>query len=69
MPPQRGIAVSDLDPEGQIKARGELWLARSDDGSKITAGTEVEIVRSETLFLWVRPLENLTDTNNDTKEA
>lgn len=53
--PLRGIAVTDLDPDGQIKARGELWLARSDDGSRIAVGTEVEIVRAETLFLWVRP--------------
>ena len=68
-PPQRGIAVSDLDPEGQIKARGELWLARSDDGSKIAAGTGVEIVRSETLFLWVRPLEKKTDFNENDKEV
>ena len=57
-PPERGITVSDLDPEGQIKARGELWLARSEDGSKIEAGAEVEIVRSETLFLWVRSLKD-----------
>ncbi|NLA27236.1 MAG: nodulation protein NfeD [Firmicutes bacterium] len=57
-PPERGIAVSDLDPEGQIKARGELWLARSEDGTKIETGTEVEIVRSETLFLWVRSLKD-----------
>lgn len=68
-PPQRGITVSDLDPEGQIKARGELWLARSDDGSRIEAGTGVEVVRSETLILWVRPLEDSTDPDKDTKEV
>ncbi len=68
-PPQKGIVVTELNPEGQIKARGELWLARSDDGSRITVGTAVEIVRSETLFLWVRPLKGQTDTNNEIKEA
>lgn len=68
-PPQRGIAVSDLAPEGQIKARGELWLARSDDGSRIEAGTRVEVVRSETLILWVHPLEDSTDPDKDTKEV
>lgn len=68
-PPLKGITVTELDPEGQIKARGELWLARSDDGSRIAAGTEVEIVRAETLYLWVRPRKGQTDSNNDLKEA
>ncbi len=68
-PPTKGIAVSELNPEGQIKARGELWLARSDDGSTIPQGTEVEIIRAETLFLWVRPLDGKTDSDNDLKEA
>jgi len=69
-PPERGIAVSDIDPEGQIKSRGELWLARSDDGSRIPAGTEVEIVRSETLYLWVRPLKDAPgqDKSRDKKD-
>lgn len=68
-PPSKGIAVSELNPEGQIKARGELWLARSDDGSTISQGTEVEIIRAETLFLWVRPLGAKADSDNDLKEA
>lgn len=68
-PPQRGIAVSDIDPEGQIKARGELWLARSDEGSRITAGTEVQIVRSETLRLWVRPRKDLPNQDKGAKEV
>jgi membrane-bound serine protease (ClpP class) len=55
MPPSSGVVVSDIAPEGMIKARGELWKARSDDGSSIAAGTEVEIVRAESLTLWVRP--------------
>lgn len=63
--PLQGVAVSDLDPEGQIKARGELWLARSDDGARIEAGTLVRVVRSETLMLWVRPLEAGTDEKSD----
>ncbi len=53
--PEKGIAVGDLNPEGLIKARGELWKARSEDGSLIPVGTEVKVVRAETLLLWVRP--------------
>lgn len=56
--PTRGRATEDLDPEGMIRSRGELWQARSEDGTRIEKGTEVEVVRSETLKLWVRPLEN-----------
>jgi membrane-bound serine protease (ClpP class) len=53
--PEKGITVSDLNPEGMIKARGELWKARSEDGSLIPADREVEVVRAETLLLWVKP--------------
>jgi len=70
MPPQRGIAVSDLDPEGQIKARGELWLARSDDGSKNyrrDRGRDCPL-RNHCSCGFAR-WKILTDTNNDTKEA
>ncbi len=55
--PTTGITVTELDPEGMLKARGELWRARSEDNSTIPADTEVEVVRAETLMLWVKPLE------------
>lgn len=54
--PEKGISVSDINSEGMVKARGELWKARSADGRVIPAGTEVEVVRAETLLLWVRPI-------------
>ena len=54
-PPERGVVVEQLDPEGLIKARGELWKAVSDSGAVIAAGTKVEVVRAENLTLWVRP--------------
>jgi membrane-bound serine protease (ClpP class) len=57
-PPKSGIVVTDIDPEGMIKARGELWKARSEDGSVIKAGSEVEVVRAETLLLWVKLVDN-----------
>ncbi|MDW7740134.1 MAG: nodulation protein NfeD [Bacillota bacterium] len=57
LPPEKGITVSKLNPEGMIKARGELWKARSQDGKNIPAGTEVEVVKAETLMLWVRRAE------------
>ncbi len=57
-PPEKGVAVNDLDPEGRIKARGEYWRARSIDGSKIPAGAEVKVIKAETLLLWVRTTED-----------
>ena len=62
-PPEKGVTVTDLDPEGRIKARGEYWSARSADGSKIPAGKEVEVVKAETLMLWVQLLKNENNSN------
>jgi membrane-bound serine protease (ClpP class) len=55
--PPKGVTVSDLKPEGMIKARGELWKARSADETEIASGTEVEVVGSESMILWVRPFK------------
>jgi membrane-bound serine protease (ClpP class) len=55
--PPKGVTVSDLKPEGMIKARGELWKAKSVDETEIASGTEVEVVGSESMILWVRPLK------------
>lgn len=54
-PPERGVVVEELAPSGLIRARGELWKARSHDGTVIAVGEEVEVVRAEALTLWVRP--------------
>ncbi len=56
-PPDRGKVIEELNPEGMIKARGELWSAVSYDDQVIPIGMEVEIVKAESLKLWVRPLE------------
>lgn len=63
-PPDKGIAVSDIDPQGMIKARGELWKAHSEDGLPIKEGAEVEVVRAETLNLFVKPLQE-GESNNE----
>ncbi|MGM0652320.1 MAG: NfeD family protein [Bacillota bacterium] len=56
-PPEKGVVTAKIDPVGMIKSRGELWRAQSEDGSAITEGTEVEVVKAETLTLWVKPLQ------------
>ena len=57
-PPEKGFTINELNPEGQIKARGEHWSARSIDDSTIPAGKEVEVVKAETLKLWVQLPKN-----------
>ena len=64
-PPEKGIVVKELNPEGMIKAGGELWKARSEDGSVITEGTAVKVVRAETLNLWVEPINKGLEEGQD----
>jgi len=49
-----GIAHTDLDPDGAVLIKGELWKARSIDGTTIAAQQDVEVVRVEGLLLLVR---------------
>ncbi len=49
---QRGVARTDLDPEGKVFVHGELWRARAD--GPVTAGAPVEVVAVEGLMLEVR---------------
>ena len=64
-PPEKGVVVKELNPEGMIKAGGELWKARSEDGSVITEGTAVKVVRAETLNLWVEPINKGLEEGQD----
>ncbi len=59
--PEQGITMGDLNPEGMIKARGEIWKARSNDGNFIAGGTEVKVVKAETLMLWVEPIPKMAE--------
>lgn len=52
-----GQAVGTLDPEGQVKIKGELWRAVSVWG-KIEAGEEVVVVGQDGLKLSVRKHES-----------
>ncbi|WP_048056093.1 nodulation protein NfeD [Pyrococcus sp. ST04] len=48
-----GTVVEDLNPEGMIKVRGELWRAKSKFGKKIEKGERVRVVDMEGLTLIV----------------
>jgi membrane-bound ClpP family serine protease len=48
----KGTAVSPLDPDGLVKIKGELWVAKSATGA-IEKGREVVVVAQEGLKLVV----------------
>ncbi|MBI2850017.1 MAG: hypothetical protein HYX80_03125 [Chloroflexi bacterium] len=49
----RGSVVSTLNPEGLIRIKGELWVARSA-GGKVAQGNPVIVIGQERLKLIVR---------------
>lgn len=55
--PRRGVVVTEIPAAGtgMVRAHGELWQARSAEGAVIPPGIEVEVVRADTLTLYVRP--------------
>jgi membrane-bound ClpP family serine protease len=59
----QALAMEDIDPEGKIKFKTELWNATAR-GKKIEAGKKVRILKAEGLVLVV---EDLTD--NDEKAS
>ena len=54
---ETGEVVSDLTPEGTVLVHGELWRARSGDGSTLDARTRVRVVGVDGLLLVVDPSE------------
>jgi membrane protein implicated in regulation of membrane protease activity len=51
----RGVAQADLNPQGYIRVRGELWRAIAvPEGQIVTAGSEVEIVDADGMNVFVR---------------
>lgn len=49
------MARSDLNPQGSIQLRGEIWTAVLDDRGTVSAGEMVEIVAVQGLKVVVRP--------------
>jgi membrane-bound serine protease (ClpP class) len=53
---QIGVALTDLDPSGQVRAGHEQWKAEST-GDRIPKGASVRVLRREGLRLVVEPYE------------
>jgi membrane protein implicated in regulation of membrane protease activity len=52
---EKGIAASNLAPEGYVRVRGELWKAVVNPGNEmIASGTQVVILAAEGMKLRVR---------------
>jgi membrane-bound serine protease (ClpP class) len=51
---ETGEAISDLNPNGQVRVHGEIWSAATIDGSVLGRGTIVEITGVTNLKLTVR---------------
>ncbi len=56
--------VQELAPRGTVRMRGELWQARTEDGSTVKAGSSVKVIKQEGLTLIV---QTFPGTNAGTK--
>lgn len=55
---KKGIVTQDINPTfgiGQIKVAGEVWSAKTSDGSTIEKGTQVEIIKIDGVKAIVEP--------------
>jgi membrane-bound serine protease (ClpP class) len=52
---ETGIAISDLNPEGEVKVHGEIWRAEAADG-EIKNGSKVSVVSVSNLKLKVKQI-------------
>lgn len=56
---QTGEVASDLRPEGTVVLHGEVWRARSRDGSPLNGKTRIRVVGVEDHLLVVEPYERI----------
>ncbi len=56
---ERGVAETELDPEGFVRIRGELWRAQLEPGSAaVHSGEPVVVVAGRGMTLVVRKRQN-----------
>ncbi len=53
---ETGVAVTNIDPDGQVKVHGEYWKATSQ--TKIKKNDKISVVKVDGLLLTVEKLEN-----------
>ena len=57
---KRGIVIVDINPiesVGQVKVNGEIWSAKTEDGTLLAKGTEIEVIKIDGVKLIVSPIK------------
>lgn len=57
---KHGIVTVDINPiecVGQVKVNGEIWSAKTEDGTIITKDTKIEVIKIDGVKLIVSPLK------------
>ena len=52
---EKGVTITKLSPEGEIKVHGEFWSAECDEGV-IAKGENVEVIGIDNLKLKVKSI-------------
>lgn len=61
---KKGIVTQDINEEhgvGQIKIAGEVWSAKTSDGSIIEKGTQIEVIKIDGVKAIVEPTSVVTN--------
>lgn len=61
---KKGIVIQDINEAhsvGQIKVLGEVWSAKTDDGSTIEKGTQIEVIRIDGVKAIVEPTSTIIE--------
>ncbi len=56
MPGKHGMAMTEIDGNGEVKVEGIIWRARSVDGKNIVKGSEVIVEKVDGITLLVRKI-------------
>ena len=57
---KKGIVTLDINPiegVGQVKVNGEIWSAKTEDGTSILKGTEIQVNKIDGVKLIVTPIK------------
>ena len=57
---KNALVIRDIDPEGNVDIRGEIWMATGGN-QRIAAGNTVKILGAKGLVLIVEPLNEGED--------
>lgn len=61
---KKGIVIQDINEEhgvGQIKVAGEVWSAKTSDGSVIEKGSQIEVIKIDGVKAVVEPANVVTN--------